>query len=105
MDHLNFLLTLCQSSTSCNCCPTNPDPNPNFITAMTNRWNNSINLNPNGDGCVGNPTNQNSGMCAKFKQFCPSSGPNSVPGGNGNPNNNTHSCKCDYLWANYTCNC
>ena len=105
LDYLNFLLTLCQSNTNCNCCPASPLPAPNFITNMSTRWTNSIAANPNGDGCVGNPNNPNSGMCVKFKQFCPSSGPNSVPGGQGSPNNNTHACKCDYLWATYTCNC
>ena len=105
MDHLNFLLALCQGGGGCNCCPANPLPHQNFITTMTQRWSNSIAQNPSGDGCVGNPANPNSGMCAKFKQFCPSSGPNSVPGGNGNPNNPTHECKCDYLWSTYNCSC
>jgi hypothetical protein len=88
MDHLNFLLTLCQSSTG-GCGPN--QPSQTFISSRTNHYNNQ--------GCYGNQGSQSNphsnSACGKKNSICPGSTP-------------TKECKCDWLTtftANNNCNC
>jgi len=85
MDHLNFLLTLCQSNSG------NVTPSSTFTNSMTNHYNNQ--------GCYGNQGSQSSphpnSVCGKKISICPGS-------------TAMTQAKCNWLTtftANNNCNC